>query len=165
MRARIRRRLGRDLRGRVDTDDLFQSTITDSLASLPAMRFESAEAFLAWLGRATERQVMDAARRHRAERRDVGREEHLPDQAVVPGALTSPTQGAVRGETRAGLARVIERLPDDERRAVHLRSYEDLTFQEMAERMGLPDRHAARSLYQRALKRMGDLFGEGAAPE
>ena len=50
------------------------------------------------------------------------------------------------------------RIPRQERQAVLLHSYEGLGFGEVAQRLGLTDKHAARRLFQRALRRMGDLY-------
>ena len=49
VRASIRRRLGPNLRQRIDTDDIFQSTIAASLAGLDRFRFEGEDALVAWL--------------------------------------------------------------------------------------------------------------------
>jgi len=156
VRASIRSRLGRDLRHRVDTDDIFQSTIAASLDGFEGLRFEGEDALIAWLTTVAERRLLSAARRHRADKRDVGRESPLQAADAIPGGRTSPTQGVVRGETRESVNEAVRRLPPEERQVVELRSYEGLTFEEIARRLGLSDRHAARERFRSALRKMGD---------
>lgn len=158
VRASIRRRLGPDLRQRVDTDDIFQSTIAASLDGLEGFRYEGEQALIAWLTAVAERRLISVARRHRAEKRDVGRESPLRAAEAIPGERTSPTQGVVRGEARESVKQAVSRLPQQQRRVVEMRSFEGLTFREIAERLELSDRHAARDLFRAALKKMGDLL-------
>ncbi len=163
IRRAIRRRLAADLHQRVDTDDVFQSTVALSLQALQGFRYEGEKAFEAWLTRMAERRLLDAARRHRAGMRDVRRQQPLEAAAARPASLTSPTQGAVRSEFGAKIQDAVAHLDDLERRVVELRSYENRSFRAIAEEMELPGKDAARSLYQRALKKMGDLVGKGGS--
>jgi RNA polymerase sigma-70 factor (ECF subfamily) len=158
VRTIISQPLGPGLRQRVDTDDIFQSTVLASLDELAGFRYQGEKAFIAWLAGVAERRIVTAARRHRAAKRDLRRENPAAEADVLPGEFTSPTQGAVRSEVTEDIQRAVERLPRLERQAVELHSYEGLGFGEVAERLGLSDKHAARRLFQRALKRMGDLF-------
>lgn len=163
VRAVIRRRLGADLRQRVDTDDIFQSTIYASLEELSGFRYRGEKAFVAWLATVAERRIVTAARRHRAAKRDVRREHPGAEADDMVGGHTSPTEGALRAEVTENIRRAVDRLPSLERRAVELHAYEGLGFAALAQRLGLTDKHAARRLFQRALKRMGDLIeSEGA---
>ena len=161
VRTSIRRRLGPEIRNRVETDDIFQSAIADSLREISKFRYGGENAFRAWLSSVAQRKVIDAVRYHRAGKRDVRRDRTVREARHVPGKLTSPIQGAVRGEVTESIRRAVERLPPEERRSVELRSYEGLTFREVAERLELPDKDAARNLFKRAIKRMGDLFESG----
>jgi len=158
VRAAIRCRLGPDLRQRVDTDDILQSALAVSLEDLQGLRYEGEKALVHWLTAVAERRLISAARRHRADRRDVGRESPLRPAELPPGELTSPTQGAVRGEVRESVREAVSRLPPQERRVVELRSYEGLTFEEIATQLGLADRHSARERFRSALRKMGDLL-------
>jgi RNA polymerase sigma-70 factor (ECF subfamily) len=148
----------------VDTDDVYQSTIAASLADLARIEYRGEKAFVAWLTQVAERRDVDAARRHRAARRDVARERPIEAAADRSGSLTSPTQSAVRGESRADVARAVALLPERERRALELRSVEGRSFQEIADALGLADRHVARKLVQVALMEMGDLLERGRSP-
>ena len=163
VRARIRRRLGGRLRARVDTDDIFQSTILASLRDLEGFEYRGEQAFLAWLARVAERRIQSAGRRHAAARRDVARERGIGEAEAAAGGRTSPPQGAVRSELAESLHRAIARLPEPDLEVVELRSYQGMGFLEIAEATGLADRNAARWVFQRALKRMEDEMG--SSPE
>jgi RNA polymerase sigma factor (sigma-70 family) len=166
VRAAIRRRLGAALRARVETDDLFQSTIVASLRSLGSIEYRGEEALIGWFVAMAERRIRDAARRHRAARRDVRRERPLEAAADRPADRTSPTQGAVRNETSRNLREAVDRLPEPDRQAVLLHTFEGLPFGAVAERLGLRDKESARHVFRRALQRMGSLLdGDGPREE
>jgi len=103
-------------------------------------------------------------RRHRAERRDVGRELTHGGAGDAAGGHTTPPRGAERAEVKATLERAIARLPAAERRVIELRSYEGLSFDDIARLLGLGGKDAARNLFQSALKRMGQLVEHGPSP-
>ncbi len=148
VRAAIRGRLAPNLRRRFETEDVFQSAVALSLQDLRGLDYQGEKAFVAWLTTVAERRLLGTARKHRAARRDVGRDVALEGAAGVSAGLTSPLQGAERAEVRADIERAIARLPDPERRAIQLRSYEGLSFREIAELMGLANKH---NLIERAL--------------
>jgi RNA polymerase sigma-70 factor (ECF subfamily) len=159
VRAAIRRRLGDDLRRRIDTDDVFQATMVSALGRLDGLDFRGERELVGWLARIAEHQIVDAARRERRGRRDVAREERLGTHAPIPSGATSPTARAVRGEAAASVRAAVARLPEDDRRIVEMRSFEGRSFEEIARALGLEDRHVARRRFQAALHRMGDLIG------
>ena len=158
VRLAIRGRLAADLKRRVDTEDIFQSTIAASLKGIVGLRYEGEKAFVRWLARAAERRLLHVARRHRAEMRDVGREAPLQAAGSLPASRTSPTRGVVRDEVDRDVRSAVSGLPDLERRVVELRSFAGETFQRIADELGLPDRHAARDVYRSALRKMADLL-------
>jgi RNA polymerase sigma-70 factor (ECF subfamily) len=154
----IHRRLGPDVRARVDTDDLYQSTITTALDDLSGFHYEGEKALIGWLYAIAERRILMAVRRHRAAKRDLRREQVLHDPDEIPGARTSPSRAAVRGEMTRGLRNAMAQLEEPERSVVRLHSFEGLGFADVAERLGLPGKSSARHVFQRALKRMGELL-------
>ncbi|MHC4471237.1 MAG: RNA polymerase sigma factor [Planctomycetota bacterium] len=159
VRASIRRRLGPELRARVETDDIFQTSFFAALGDLAGFRYRGEAAFVRWLSTVAERKMLMTARRHRAGKRDLRLEWPLDGVGDIPGQMTSPTQGAVRGELKEGIREAVARLPDPDRQVVQLHSFDGLGFREIAEKLGLADKNAARHVFQRALKQMGDLLG------
>jgi RNA polymerase sigma-70 factor (ECF subfamily) len=162
IRAELHRRLGPALRVREDTDDLLQATLVAAMRDLGALEWRGEAAFRAWLATVAERQVRMAGRFHRRERRDARREEASPATGGPPDARTSPSAGAARGEASSSLRAAVARLPEEERRAVELHTFQGLGFPDVAERMGLADRDAARYVFRKALKRLGDLLDGGS---
>lgn len=172
IRDRIRRKLGPTLRARVDTDDIFQSTIATVLGDLDQIDYRGEPAFVAWLATAAENRLRMAGRRHQAGKRDLRRDRRLEAAGGIIGGRTSPTEGAVRGELVDWLKGALEGLPALEREVVRLHSFEGLSFPEIAARLDLPSKDVARRTFKRALRGMGDAFpterlsGEsGPAPE
>lgn len=160
VRGAIRGRLGRDLHPRVDTDDVFQTAFVASLAGLRDADFSGEAPFVAWLAQVAERRLLDEARHHRAARRDVARQRPLAAAAALASVQTSPTRGAVRSETRHAVQSAVARLPDPERRVVELHALGGKRFSDVAAELGLAGPDEARTVFRRALRRMGDLLEE-----
>jgi RNA polymerase sigma-70 factor (subfamily 1) len=161
IRALVHLRLGRDLRGRVDTDDIVQSALTLAVRDLPSFRSRGEAAFLKWLLSIAERKLGMAARFHRAARRDVGRE--LPPERWEgrPGDRTSPSRAAARDEDRERVRSAVSLLREQDREVVELRSFRGLSFGEIAGRLGLNSEDAARHRYARALRKVGAILSKG----
>lgn len=158
VRDHIHRRLGPGLRRRADTEDLLQSTLTLVVRDLPSLEYRGEKAFVAWLSAVAERQILMKARFHRADRRDLRKEERLTGRAGIAQGRTSPSQGAVREELATSLREAISRLPDRERRVVELHSLEGQTFEAVAQEVGLADRSSAYRIFERALRKVGELL-------
>ena len=159
VREAIHRRVGAGLRGRVDTEDLLQSTLHVAVRDLPGVEFQGERAFLSWLLTVADRRIRMAARYHRAERRDVRAEQPLPTSPGTPEAQTTPSEGAARSEEHERLRAAVALLDEPDRTVVALRAFEGLAFPEIARRTGLPDEHAARHRYLVALRDMGRRLG------
>ena len=164
VRSAIRRRLSPDLRRRFETEDAFQLAVAVTLEDLRGLDYRGEKAFVAWLRSVAERRMLGAARRHHAIRRDVRREVPLEDPDAIPGGGTAPPERAERAEAEADIEQAIARLPREERRVIELRSYEGLSFREVADAMRLSSKHAARDLFLRALRRMGELVEDDPSP-
>jgi RNA polymerase sigma-70 factor (ECF subfamily) len=164
LRAKVHGRLAGRVHARVDSEDVLQATFLVALGDLAGFEWRGEEAFVGWLVQVAERQVLQEARRHRALRRDVGRECALDAASDRPAGWTSPTQAAVRRELTAGIREAVETLPGDEKLAVELHTYRGLSFDAVAREMGLADRAAAYRLFEKALKTMAKTLdsGEGA---
>jgi len=161
IRAAIHRRLSPQMRRRVETEDIFQSTVALTLEDVRGMRYQGEDAFIGWLTTVAERRLLMNVRRHRAQRRDVRREVALQGASGVAAELTSPPRGAERAELQADIEQAIARLPPLERQVIQLRSYEGLSHRAIAEAMQLPNKDAARHLFLKALRRMGEFVDRG----
>lgn len=162
VRAEVHRRLGSDVRAREDTDDILQQTLFEAVSRLSTFEYRGEAALRAWLATIAENRVRGAGRFHRQDKRNPGREEGPVATAGPSAALTSPSLAASRSEGTARLVAAVATLPPDERRVVELHSFQGMGFREVAEACGLADKDAARYLFQKALKRMGEVMEEGA---
>jgi RNA polymerase sigma-70 factor (ECF subfamily) len=103
-------------------------------------RFEGRSSFYTWLHRIVMNLCLDRKRRERSSRRvewseEVEREvEADPESPATP----EPALALERAELRAQLARAIAGLPEDARRTLELREIDGLSYQEIAEALGVP---------------------------
>lgn len=158
IRRYVHSRLGGALRRRVDTDDVCQSALHAILCSLSTFRFEGEGQLMSWLNTIAEQKVRNAARHHRAQRRDPLRERPLDQAEKMKQEGTSPTQHAVREEVIRSVHEAIEGLPELQRQVVRLHSFEGKSFREIAETLKLADKSSARRLFLAALARIGQLM-------
>src|SRR6185295_11669533 len=119
-----------------DTEDLTQEIFLKVFKSLD--KFNQDADFSTWLGSVARNYCID---HYRASKRE---KEVLVDDLVafdlaVATAGTNPQRVLEDRDRRSFLRRGLELLPDKLREAVVLRDLQGLTYQEMAERLGLPE--------------------------
>jgi RNA polymerase sigma-70 factor (ECF subfamily) len=161
LRARVRRRLPRALRGKVGASDVIQDAWLAAHVALGEFEDRGDGSFARWLNGILEHKAKDAARRHLgADMRDARREAPLPTSATQAGVTAgdpSPSAAAAGEERDAMLRAQIDRLPADHRTILRLVHDEGLTLAAAGERMGRSG-DAARKLYGRALAGLTDLL-------
>ncbi|MCB9871343.1 MAG: sigma-70 family RNA polymerase sigma factor [Planctomycetes bacterium] len=176
IQERIRRRLGSLLRARRDVDDYVQEAVIKALQYTPRFVLSDRTQFRALLARMTENVIRDEADRQHAARRDVARERPVPGDSLLDldppvDSVTRPNSAADRDEARAWARLAVELLPAEERAIVRMRQWEELSFAEIGEKLGMT-RDAAKMRFQRLLPRLartvtmlragrvGDVLGE-----
>ncbi len=118
------------VRGDGEVDDIAQESLIAILRGLPSYRGEGA--FTAWADRVTVRVTFAHLGRVRADRaRNAGDGAHLH---LVPDPDGSPDDYAVRRET----ARLLDRLPADQRHALVLHHVLGMSVPEIAGELALP---------------------------
>ena len=160
LRAAIHAGIGNDLRSRLSTSDVFQATMVAALADLEKFEFHGEAAFVSWLNRIAERQLLMAARFHSANKRDVGRERFAGTTPSHPADQPTPSAAAVHGEMTELIRDAVKELGGEERRVVELHSFEGHSFARIAEDLGLSGSARARYLFQRALKSLGRMLDD-----
>jgi RNA polymerase sigma-70 factor (ECF subfamily) len=138
--------IGRRLQNKLDTADLVQETFLEAHRNFKLFRGSSESEFVAWLRSILGAKVSNLIRHYiGTQGRDVRREQGLEvnlDQSsrMLDRGLMSlgstPSQHVMRNETGVLLAEALAQLPEDYREVVMLRQLEELTFPEVAERMG-----------------------------
>jgi RNA polymerase sigma-70 factor (ECF subfamily) len=152
-------KLGAELRGTREVDDILQETLLRAFRDLGQFHYRAPGSFLKWLSTIADHVIVDAARYEGRERRKAA--EVVPlSQAPELADTKTPSRLLAQKE---GIARLLERLdalPEDYRLAIVLAKIEGLSTAELAERMG-KSREAAALLLHRAVKRFRALTEEG----
>jgi len=81
------------------------------------------------------------------------------DDLAIPDGAPGPEMLAVQGQQRARLSRALARLPDGDRLLIRLRFDEDLTLQQVAQTLGLPDAQTADRRIREVLARLRQGMG------
>jgi RNA polymerase sigma-70 factor, ECF subfamily len=178
---RVRRivsiRMGSQFRGLLDSLDLTQDTWMAAMRGLPGFEPRDHGSIIRWLARIAENQVLDAADRVHAARRDRRRERAADElgaasgdagvgagagagaAAIFPAAsCPSPSEAATQRELREVYDACVAELPDPFREVVLLKDYSLLDWPEVREQLGRPSVHATQELYRRAQLRLGELL-------
>ncbi len=165
LKRMIELRLNQRLQGRVDPSDVLQEACLDATRRLPAYLAESTSPFYLWLRRITYHKIIDVHRSHLGvQARDAGLEISLHRGPLPPassvflasqllGRMTSPSDGAIRAETRLKVQEALNSMGTLDREVLALRHFEQLTNAEIAEELEI-DPDAASKRYRRALRRI-----------
>jgi RNA polymerase sigma-70 factor, ECF subfamily len=134
LRERVRAQIHGQLQRRLDESDLVQQTFLRAFRDFKQFRGDTPEEFAGWLLQIHERILVDVIRRHQvAQKRAADREVRGSEALrVAPGRATSPSQRAIRGESRARLEMAIRELPEAQQEAVRLRYLESRSIAEIA---------------------------------
>ncbi|MGE0144285.1 MAG: sigma-70 family RNA polymerase sigma factor [Planctomycetota bacterium] len=154
--------MGAELRSLMTAPDLVQSVCREVLEDLSGFEYRGEAAFRHWLFACTENKLREKHRFHHAGRRDVGKEQTLPDDATALSSyhtLITPSRDlAVREQLRL-VESAFDRLPDDYREAITLHRLCGLSHAEIAERMGKSE-GAVRNLVYRGISKLALLVDE-----
>ena len=164
-----RGQLDRVLRAKVDASDVVQETFLEAHRDFAQFRGQTAGELVAWLRQILTRNLANQARHYRdTRRRDVRREQEL---GAIPGGsaegpgdgpaapVSTPSQAAGRREAIDLLADALVRLPDDYRQVIVLRNLEELSFADVAGRMGKTV-DSVKKLWARGLAQLRGLLPE-----
>ena len=174
-RPRLKRmvhlRLSRRLQGRVDDSDVLQEAYLDVAKRLPEYVQQPALPFYLWLRHLTGLKLAEVHRRHLGTQlRDADREVTLYRgglpavnsvslAAQLLGKLTTPSQAAIKAETRLYVQEALNAMDPLDREVLALKHFEQLSTSEIAEVLGL-SKAGAGSRYLRALKRLKDVLSQ-----
>ncbi|MCA8963879.1 MAG: sigma-70 family RNA polymerase sigma factor [Planctomycetes bacterium] len=158
VRAEVGRRMGDELRGRADVDDVVQQALVNVLQHGPRFEAEDAEHYRALLLCIVENTIRKMIRDGRRQKRWAGREEPLPSGSVVAltAGVTQPAAAADRNERRAWLQLALELLDSADREVVLARQWEGRAFAAIGAELGISE-EAARKRFERAIARLAQL--------
>lgn len=148
--AYIRLRLGRELRAKMESHDILQATLLKSLTHLHELKGEERESLMAWLARIAEHEIRDRADYHQRQRRDAAREVAIDDESPLAVSARSALSQVILDERARALEAAMDTLSPAHREVILLRKFEELTFPEIARRLGKSE-DASRMLFARAM--------------
>lgn len=151
LHALIRLRLGPQLRRRLESRDILQATMLKAFQGIERFAGSGSGSLMAWLGAIAHAEICDQADFHGRQKRDVARDTAVDERAVGLAAQVRTEVSRIQlAADSERLERAIESLGEARREVILLRSFEELSFPEVGERLGKsPD--ACRMLYARAL--------------
>ena len=144
----IRLRLGRSLRREMESRDILQTVLCRSLERLDQVHEPAA--VMSWMARMVENEIRDQADFHHRQRRDAAKRAPLDDAAMIPAPVRQALSQAILHEQAERLTAALESLPDAQREIIVLRKLEELTFPEVAARIGKTE-DACRMAFARAM--------------
>jgi RNA polymerase sigma-70 factor (ECF subfamily) len=170
----VRRRLDPALNGRIEPDVVLNEAFFRAQRRWGRRKEQATFSAYAWLYRIVLDCLIEAWRRETRGRRDPRREMPWPSASSVQLGLglvspgTSPSEAAVRAELQQRMQQALEMLSNTDREILWMRHYDQLTFGEAAQVLGIEE-SAATLRYVRALKRLKKLWqhlypSEGSEP-
>ncbi|HYT87092.1 MAG TPA: sigma-70 family RNA polymerase sigma factor [Gemmataceae bacterium] len=153
------RELGDDLRAKGGASDLVQEAFLEAHKDFERFHGGSEPELRAWLRALLLHRLANFARRYRyTQKRGLAKEVALQtddtaNTAHLADDVPTPSVQMMASEQAAAVERLLERLPEDYRRAILLRYREQLPFEEIGRLMGR-SAEAARKLWWRALERL-----------
>jgi RNA polymerase sigma-70 factor, ECF subfamily len=161
--------IGRRLQQKLDTSDVVQETFLEAHRNFEKFRGSGEAEFVAWLRSILAARIAHFVRHYAGtRRRDVRREQGLEidldqsSRAVARDLFSlhsSPSQKVVRHEQGVMLAGGLARLPEEYREVIILRHLEELSFPQVAERMGRSV-DSVQKLWVRGLARLRQTMKE-----
>jgi RNA polymerase sigma-70 factor (ECF subfamily) len=149
--AFIRVRMGRDLRAHVESRDILQGTLLKSFQRIEQFEGGDGATLMGWLMRIAENEIRDQVDYQHRRRRDVDAAVPLDAGGIdVAARVRSALSEAVVNEEAERLGAALETLEPDHREVIVLRKLEELSFKEVAARMGRSE-DACRMLLARAM--------------
>ena len=160
------REMDPELRAKGGASDLVQETFLEAQRDFGRFHGNSADELRAWLRRLLLNNVANFTRQYRERaKRQVGREIPLEAGgsshergAGLEADTLSPSGEALAHEQAEALAQAVQRLPPDYRQVLALRHEEQLSFEEIGQRMQRTA-NAARMLWLRAVERLQKEMG------
>jgi RNA polymerase sigma-70 factor (ECF subfamily) len=171
--AYIDRRMGPNLRSKVEPEDIFQEVAASALRALPTYTLGDRDPF-GWLCTLADRRIVDAHRRYfGAEKRSADREVRASPTSdeggqaglidLLVASLTTASMVFSRNARAERLFAALAKLPPDAQEALRMRYGQGLPSKEIAEHLGKSD-GATRVLLTRTLDKLQALMGEDDAP-
>jgi RNA polymerase sigma-70 factor, ECF subfamily len=147
----VRLRLGSRLRRHLDSRDIVQNTMMKAFQAIDRFEGSASASLMAWLGHIAENEIRDQADFYERQRRRPDLETPLVGKLEKLHAEVSSVVGRLYvKEQMKRIEQVFESLTQPHREVILLRNFEDLSFEEIGERLQR-SAEASRKLYGRAM--------------
>jgi RNA polymerase sigma-70 factor (ECF subfamily) len=163
-----RLQIGRRLQGKVDASDVIQEVFLEAHRHFDRFQGREEAELACWLRQILAARLAKLVRRYfRTQGRNVRLERELAlnvdqsSQALDRGLIasqSSPSQKAARREQGLILAEALGRLPEHYREVLILRHLEELSFPEIAGRLGR-SLNSVKNLWARGLAQLREVLG------
>jgi RNA polymerase sigma-70 factor (ECF subfamily) len=158
----IRLSLGSDLRRQLESQDILQATLLKAFVRFEQFEGSGARSLYAWLAAIARNEMRDQRDYHGRQRRDAGLVESIGTGLErVEARIRSEVSRLQVRERELQLERAMAALKPAQREVIVLRKYEELSFQEIADRLG-KSADASRMLFVRAMAALTKELEEGA---
>ena len=166
----IRLRMGAALAQYVNEDDLWQETLLRAWRTRQSFTWQGMPAFRRWLLTIADRTIADHRDHFLAQKRTAQRTQSLDGEGgstLDPWSSTTPSRLASERERARLMAEALATLDDEVRDVVQLRLFDELSLEEIAERLQLgisAVRHRFRKgaeSYARRLRVLESTSGHG----
>ena len=118
-------------------NDFFQDTFQRAIIAIRSHKYQTSGKFSAWLTRIAHNLVVDKSRE--CETTCTVREDQVKPKALNSLRLSEATREdeLIDSQTREGIRRMLDYLPESQKEVVIMRFYDDLSFKEIAEQTGV----------------------------
>ena len=118
-------------------NDFFQDTFSRAIIAIRSHKYQTSGKFSAWLTRIAHNLIIDKSRD--CETTCTVREDQVKPKALNSLLLSEATREdeIIDCQTREGIRKLLDYLPDVQREVVMMRFYDDLSFKEIAQMTGV----------------------------
>ena len=148
--AFIRMKMGRALRARLESRDILQATFLKSFQHLDDFEGSDGRSLLGWMMRIAEHEIRDRADFHGRQQRDAKREEDVAEHHQLAARTRSALSRLILDQQAERIERALDTLTEGHRHVIMLRTFEELSFPEIATILGKSE-DACRMQYGRAM--------------
>jgi RNA polymerase sigma-70 factor (ECF subfamily) len=166
LRARLSGKIASAFSSVLDADDILQVTYLEAFQRIESFDPKGPGAFLAWITRIADNNLLDAIRElERAKRPPARKRVHSNNDSSVAlydrllQTTTTPSRKAVAAEIHDALTGAISQLPEDYAEVIRLYELQGLPVAEVATILGRSE-GAVFMLRARALDRLREVLGQ-----
>ncbi len=157
----VRLRMGGLLRSRMESRDIMQSVMIESMGSLGRFKYESEGAFVHWLSKMVENKLKDKVDYLKAQKRNVALEEPggFFEDNLADSEQATPFANLRQVEIVAQLEQALTHLEKDDRELIIMNKVEGLSYAEIARSSGRTP-EAIRKAIARAMARLSTCVSQ-----